>query len=53
MNIETLEQLRAFYAAPKERALRKQLSALDEHWERHACPAIPRSVLLRADRLIE
>ena len=31
MNIDTIEQLRALYPAPKERAVRKQLSALDKH----------------------
>jgi PPOX class probable FMN-dependent enzyme len=31
MNIDTVEQLRALYAAPRERALKKQLSALDAH----------------------
>jgi len=31
MKIETLEQLRTLYAAPKERAVKKQLSALDRH----------------------
>ena len=34
MNIDTLEQLRALYPAPKERAVRKQLSALDKHCRR-------------------
>ncbi|MDD5332727.1 MAG: pyridoxamine 5'-phosphate oxidase family protein [Rhodoferax sp.] len=34
MNIDTLEKLRALYAAPKERAVRKQLSALDSHCRR-------------------
>ena len=31
MNIDTLAQLRALYAAPKERSVKKQLSALDMH----------------------
>ena len=31
MNIDSVEQLRALYPAPKERAVRKQLSALDVH----------------------
>lgn len=31
MRIDTLEQLRSLYAAPKERAVKKQLSALDRH----------------------
>jgi PPOX class probable FMN-dependent enzyme len=31
MKIETLEQLRTLYAAPKERAVKKQLAALDRH----------------------
>jgi PPOX class probable FMN-dependent enzyme len=31
MNITTLEELRTFYAAPQERAVRKQIAALDEH----------------------
>jgi uncharacterized protein len=31
MKIETLEQLRTLYAAPKERAIKKQLAALDRH----------------------
>lgn len=34
MNIDTLERLRALYPAPKERAIRKQLSALDPHCRR-------------------
>ena len=34
MNIDSLEQLRALYPAPKERAVRKQLSALDVHCRR-------------------
>jgi PPOX class probable FMN-dependent enzyme len=33
-DITTLEALRALYAAPKERAVRKQLSALDVHCQR-------------------
>jgi PPOX class probable FMN-dependent enzyme len=31
MKIETLEQLRTLYATPKERAVKKQLAALDRH----------------------
>lgn len=31
MKIETLEQLRTLYAMPKERAVKKQLTALDRH----------------------
>jgi len=31
MNIDTLAQLRALYAAPKERSVKKQLAALDAH----------------------
>jgi len=31
MKIETLEQLRTLYAAPKERAVKKQLAVLDRH----------------------
>lgn len=34
MHITTLEQLRSLYAAPGERALRKQLPALDAHGRR-------------------
>ena len=34
MNIDTLEKLRTLYPAAKERALRKQLSALDPHCRR-------------------
>lgn len=34
MNITTLEALRALYAAANERAVRKQISALDEHCRR-------------------
>lgn len=34
MNVETVEQLRALYAMPKERAVRKQLSSLDRHCRR-------------------
>ena len=34
MNIETLEQLRRIYPAPKERAVRKQLTFLDDHCRR-------------------
>lgn len=34
MNIDKLDTLRALYAAPKPRALQKQLSALDEHCRR-------------------
>jgi len=33
-DITTLEALRALYAAPKERAVRKQLTALDVHCQR-------------------
>lgn len=35
MKIETLEQLRTLYAAPKERAIKKQLSSLDRHCKRY------------------
>jgi PPOX class probable FMN-dependent enzyme len=35
MKIETLEQLRTLYAAPKERAVKKQLSSLDRHCKRY------------------
>src|SRR5690606_38807023 len=31
MNIDSIETLRRLYPAPKERAIRKQLSALDDH----------------------
>jgi len=31
MNIDTVAELRTLYAAPKERALKKQLAALDPH----------------------
>lgn len=31
MNVETVEQLRAWYSSPKERAVKKQLSTLDGH----------------------
>ena len=31
MNIDTVERLRALYPAPSERAVKKQLSSLDEH----------------------
>ena len=31
MLIQSIEQLRALYASPKERAVKKQLSALDKH----------------------
>lgn len=31
MHIDTVERLHALYAEPKERAVRKQLAALDEH----------------------
>lgn len=34
MNIDTLDKLRALYPAPRERALRKQLTALDAHCQR-------------------
>ena len=34
MNIDTVERLRALYPAPKERAVRKQLSSLDQHGRR-------------------
>ena len=34
MNIDTLDKLRALYPAPRERALRKQLNALDAHCRR-------------------
>ena len=34
MNIDSLEQLRALYPNPKERSVRKQLSALDVHCRR-------------------
>jgi uncharacterized protein len=34
MNIQTLEQLRALYAAPKERAVKKQIAELDAHCRR-------------------
>ncbi|MCM2341096.1 MSMEG_1061 family FMN-dependent PPOX-type flavoprotein [Rhodoferax sp.] len=34
MNIETEEQLRAIYPAPKERIIKKQLPALDVHCQR-------------------
>jgi PPOX class probable FMN-dependent enzyme len=34
MNIDSIEKLRALYPAAKERALRKQLSALDPHCRR-------------------
>ena len=34
MNIDTLDQLRALYGAPKERSVKKQLSALDPHCRR-------------------
>lgn len=34
MNITTLEALRALYAAPQERAVRKQIAALDVHCRR-------------------
>jgi uncharacterized protein len=34
MNINSLAALRALYAAPQERAVRKQMSALDEHCRR-------------------
>ena len=34
MNIESVEHLRRLYAAPRERAVRKQLSALDVHCRR-------------------
>jgi PPOX class probable FMN-dependent enzyme len=35
MRISTLEQLRTLYVAPKERAVKKQLAALDRHCERY------------------
>lgn len=35
MKIETVEQLRQVYPPPKERAVRKQLSALDIHCQRY------------------
>jgi PPOX class probable FMN-dependent enzyme len=35
MNINTIEALRSLYAAPKERAQKKQLSALDAHCRRY------------------
>jgi uncharacterized protein len=35
MKIETLEQLRTLYAAPKERAVKKQLASLDKHCKRY------------------
>ena len=34
MNIDTIDQLREMYVAPKERALRKQITALDIHCRR-------------------
>ncbi len=34
MTIDTIEQLRAFYAMPKERAVLKQIAALDGHCRR-------------------
>lgn len=34
MQIKTLEQLRTLYATPKERAVKKQLAALDKHCAR-------------------
>jgi PPOX class probable FMN-dependent enzyme len=34
MSIESIEQLRALYVAPKERAIRKQLTQLDVHCQR-------------------
>jgi len=34
MHIETVDQLRALYPSPKERAIKKQLSALDQHCQR-------------------
>jgi PPOX class probable FMN-dependent enzyme len=34
MNITTQQELRALYAAPMERAVRKQMDALDEHCRR-------------------
>ena len=34
MNIDTVERLRALYALPKERAVRKQLASLDQHCRR-------------------
>ena len=34
MNITSLEELRALYAAPQERAVKKQIAALDEHCRR-------------------
>ena len=48
MQITTLEQLRALYAAPGERALRKQLSALDAHCRRFVSLA-PFMVLATSD----
>lgn len=35
MKIETLEKLRTLYAAPKERAVKKQLASLDRHCKRY------------------
>lgn len=35
MRIETLGQLRTLYAAPKERAVKKQLTALDKHCKKY------------------
>ena len=35
MRIDTLEQLRVLYAAPKERAVKKQLALLDKHRKRY------------------
>ena len=35
MKIETLEHLRTLYAAPKERAVKKQLASLDRHCKRY------------------
>ena len=35
MRIETLGQLRTLYAGPKERAVKKQLSALDKHCKKY------------------
>jgi PPOX class probable FMN-dependent enzyme len=34
MNIDSVEQLRALYPAPKERSVKKQLAALDAHCKR-------------------
>jgi PPOX class probable FMN-dependent enzyme len=34
MQIDTLEQQRVLYAAPKERAVKKQMAALDKHCKR-------------------